>query len=184
MTLTHSSGLTYRYDFVPKRGYTFISPDVEEIVGYPPAAFYEDPDFDLTIVHPADRHKIEMMDRNPVRSVTLRWIARDGSVVTLEFHNVPVVNEAEDLVAMQGVARVVNGSGLHSGVPELSRREIDVLQLAAADCTGEQIAKVLSISKRTVEHHLAHVRTKTRTSSTKAAVAVAMRQGLLDIATL
>ena len=184
MALTHSSGFLYRYEFVPRRRYTFLSAEVEEILGYPAEAFYADPDFDLAIVHPDDRHKIEMMERNPVQSVTVRCFARDGSVVTLDFENVLVVNEAKNVVVMQGVGRVVNGRGWTARVPKLSRREIDVLQLAAGDCTDEQIAKVLSISKRTVEHHLAHVRAKIGTSSTKAAVAAAMRQGLLDVAQL
>ena len=58
----------YRYEFVPRRRYTFLSAEVEEILGYPAEAFYADPDFDLAIVHPDDRHKIEMMERNQSRA--------------------------------------------------------------------------------------------------------------------
>ena len=118
------------------------------------------------------------MDEHPVQNITLRWIARDGSVVTLDIEQVTFVDEAKDLVVIQGVARVVDGRRRELSVAELSPRELDVLRLAAGDRTHEQIAETLCISRRTVEHHLAHIRAKMGTSSTKAAVVVAIQDGL------
>lgn len=60
----------------------------------------------------------------------------------------------------------------------LSRRELEVLQLLAEGRTNRSIADVLSLSERTVEHHLLHAYTKLRLESRAAAVAFVLRQGL------
>lgn len=62
---------------------------------------------------------------------------------------------------------------------DLTEREVEVLRLAARGLTNRQIAELLTISDRTVGHHLAHVYDKTG-RRTRAGVAVfAMEHGLL-----
>ncbi|MZE81306.1 response regulator transcription factor [Streptomyces xinghaiensis] len=61
----------------------------------------------------------------------------------------------------------------------LTAREIEVLRLAARGPTSRQIGAELSISSRTVGHHLGHIYDKTG-RRTRAGVAVfAMEQQLL-----
>jgi HD-GYP domain-containing protein (c-di-GMP phosphodiesterase class II) len=62
----------------------------------------------------------------------------------------------------------------------LSAREVEVLRLVARGATDKQIARALSISHRTVQHHNRHAYAKVGVA-TRAAVAMFMvEQGLLD----
>lgn len=65
------------------------------------------------------------------------------------------------------------------GEPMLSKRELEVLQLAGEGLGDRAIAEALFISVRTAQSHLAHVFTKLGVSNRTAAVAGARRLGLL-----
>lgn len=60
----------------------------------------------------------------------------------------------------------------------LSRREIDVLRLVAADRTSGEIATELFISTRTAEHHIQNIYTKIGVSNRAAATPQVGRVGL------
>lgn len=61
----------------------------------------------------------------------------------------------------------------------LTAREKEVLRLLAQGYNTPQIARLLSISKKTVEHHLTHIYTKIGVSSRTAAVVYSVQQGLV-----
>ncbi|MEO8505315.1 MAG: LuxR C-terminal-related transcriptional regulator [Acidobacteriota bacterium] len=61
----------------------------------------------------------------------------------------------------------------------LTKREIEVLRLVAADLNSQVIAERLSLSEHTVHRHMANVFQKLSVSSRAAAVAQAARRGLL-----
>jgi pimeloyl-ACP methyl ester carboxylesterase/DNA-binding CsgD family transcriptional regulator len=61
------------------------------------------------------------------------------------------------------------------GVEELSRRELEVLELVAAGLTNEAIAERLSLSIRTVERHLTNTYVKLRVSGKAGRAAAAAR---------
>jgi two-component system nitrate/nitrite response regulator NarL len=64
--------------------------------------------------------------------------------------------------------------------PTLSRREQEVLERAATGLSAPQIARELSISTATVKTHLHNLYDKLGVSERAAAVAEAMRRGLLE----
>ena len=64
--------------------------------------------------------------------------------------------------------------------PTLSQREQQVLERAATGLSAPQIARELSISTATVKTHLHHLYDKLGVSERAAAVAEAMRRGLLE----
>lgn len=66
------------------------------------------------------------------------------------------------------------------GAPLLTPRELEVLQLAAQGNSRPQVAELLTISPATVKTHFEHVYTKLGVSDRAAAVAMAMRDGLID----
>jgi ATP/maltotriose-dependent transcriptional regulator MalT len=70
-----------------------------------------------------------------------------------------------------GYARARTQSGL-------SEREVEVVRLAAQGKTNREIAKLLVISDKTVEHHLEHVFDKLGVTSRTAAVVFAVQNGL------
>jgi DNA-binding NarL/FixJ family response regulator len=61
----------------------------------------------------------------------------------------------------------------------LSAREIEVLGLVAGGLSNQQIATRLFVSQATVKSHLAHIFSKLEADSRTAAVATAVRRGLL-----
>ena len=65
------------------------------------------------------------------------------------------------------------------GFDELTRREVEVLQLVARGLSDAEIAEELVLSPHTVHRHVANVRTKLALPSRAAAVAYAARAGLL-----
>lgn len=64
--------------------------------------------------------------------------------------------------------------------PVLSPRELEVLRLAADGLSAVEIGQRLHISKTTVRTHLQHVYNKVGVNDRTAAVAQALRMGLLD----
>ncbi|HEX8157059.1 MAG TPA: response regulator transcription factor [Solirubrobacteraceae bacterium] len=68
----------------------------------------------------------------------------------------------------------------HDGRPSLSPREQEILQRAATGCSAPEIARELHISTATVKTHLRNLYEKLGVSERAAAVAEAMRRGLLE----
>jgi non-specific serine/threonine protein kinase len=60
----------------------------------------------------------------------------------------------------------------------LSAREVDVLRLLARGLTDDEIARTLSISRRTASNHVHHIYSKLNVGSRAAATAWAAREGL------
>ncbi|MGH2653270.1 MAG: response regulator transcription factor, partial [Actinomycetota bacterium] len=61
----------------------------------------------------------------------------------------------------------------------LSGREVEVLRLVARGLANKEIARRLSISPRTAEHHVQHIYTKIGTSTRASAALFAVENGLL-----
>ena len=67
----------------------------------------------------------------------------------------------------------------HSPHPNLTPREIEVLQLAAGGDSVREIAAALVLSPGTVRTHLGAIYGKLGAKSRTAAVAIALREGLI-----
>ena len=61
---------------------------------------------------------------------------------------------------------------------QLSVREKEVLSLIVKECTSEEIAEKLFISKKTVDNHRQHLLEKTKCKSTVGLVKFAIKSGL------
>ncbi len=85
------------------------------------------------------------------------------------------LNEAQDLAA---------GLEQKDSPPHpLSPRELEVLGLAARGLTNKEIAYRLNLSERTIQFHMRSIFNKTTTNSRTEAVAVAIKNGWVDIPT-
>ena len=62
----------------------------------------------------------------------------------------------------------------------LSRREVDVLKLAAMGLTTQQIGERLHISAKTADHHIQHIYNKIAVSTRAAAALWAMQNGVVS----
>ena len=86
--------------------------------------------------------------------------------------------EADALVARFASSPYPEPLENHHHAYGLSRREVEVLRLLAEGYPNRAIADALSISPRTVEHHVLHIMTKLGLPSRAAAAAWAVRNGV------
>jgi|GEM_PF-653207 len=103
----------YRLRLKPTIGYEYISPAIERLSGHAPSRFYENPGFLRDFVHPDDRHYLDLsgsMDKWFGGPVIVRWLTRGGATIWTETRNVPVHDEAGNLIAMEGIARDITES--------------------------------------------------------------------------
>lgn len=81
------------------------------------------------------------------------------------------------------MANLGGASGLsesnEDGKPNLSAREMEVLNLVAKEYTNEQIAEALFISERTVEAHRRNIFIKTKTKTLVGLIKYAISKGLI-----
>jgi len=85
----------------------------------------------------------------------------------------------ESVLAPVAVSRLLRR--MRSTAPTLSRREVEVLQLLADGLSNRQISAQLFISEATAKSHLTNIYAKLGVESRGAAVAVAIRDGLLRV---
>ena len=68
----HAQDVISRYRVLPTPAFEYVSPSVETVLGYPPAAFYADPGLMARLVHPDDRHLLRL------RRARRRWRTRSS----------------------------------------------------------------------------------------------------------
>jgi diguanylate cyclase (GGDEF)-like protein/PAS domain S-box-containing protein len=107
----NAQDLIYRYEFNPKRGFTYVSPAATLLTGYTPEEHYADPDLGFKLVHPEDYPLLEQYFQGKGtlnQPLTLRWIRKNGEVIFAEQVNVPTYDEAGNLTAIEGIARDIS----------------------------------------------------------------------------
>jgi PAS domain S-box-containing protein len=106
----NASDIVFRYRYKPTRGVEYVNPAVKAITGFTPEEYYADPDLARTVVHPEDRPRIEVATPHPDSvpvSLTFRLIHKDGGIVWVERSVIPIVDEANEIVALEGIVRDV-----------------------------------------------------------------------------
>jgi HD-GYP domain-containing protein (c-di-GMP phosphodiesterase class II)/DNA-binding CsgD family transcriptional regulator len=87
---------------------------------------------------------------------------------------------ADAVLTAAGHQRATIATPRTRGPGGLSRREVEVLRLAAMGLTTREIADRLFISPKTADHHIQHVYTKIDVSTRAAAALWAMQHGLVQ----
>lgn len=98
---------------------------------------------------------------------------------------VRLAGQGQAAILQPEVSRIVLG-GLKASqaatlAEPLSEREIDVLKEVAKDLGNKQIATKLSISDRTVQHHLSNIYGKLNVTSRTGAVLKALQEGIISL---
>jgi DNA-binding NarL/FixJ family response regulator len=109
---------------------------------------------------------------------------RDGPVAVLTFYardkRVPSASLVRTLTGIgRELGRFLERRRAQLGPRPLSDRELEVLTLAAAGLSGPRIAERLVVSPSTVKTHLEHIYEKLGVGDRTAAVAIAIRTGLV-----
>jgi PAS domain S-box-containing protein len=111
-------------------------------------------------------------------------VADDGSLAVLSYHSLdrrtPTERLARTLTGLgREIGRFLSGRRADLGMGTLTARELQVLRLAAEGRSGPQIAESLVVSPATVKTHFENIYEKLGVSDRAAAVAFAMRMGLI-----
>jgi len=83
----------------------YVSPQIEEMLGYPVSAWYDDPRFSLRVIHPEDLPALDHLfveDAEDSTRAEYRMIAADGRIVWVLDHMVTVRDGRGEAVAVQG----------------------------------------------------------------------------------
>jgi len=93
----------------------------------------------------------------------------------------PIIQKLKQQMRAEGVRGIPRGPrpSTRENAFGLTGRELEVLSGLARGSRNNAIAKLLSLSTRTVEHHVASILQKTGTQSRSEAVALALREGLV-----
>lgn len=105
--IERSQDIVYRFRLVPEAAIDYISPAVTALTGYAPDDFYADPHLWRRLIHPHDRHLMDVPGDGADRPLPIvhRWIRRDGSIMWAEDRRIPVLDADGRLVAVEGLAR-------------------------------------------------------------------------------
>ncbi len=142
------------------KGYTFMSPSVEQLTGYHPDDYYNDPEFWRKITHPDDISKVEEMfaaiieGKDPPTLWELRQFKKDGNPIHLEFTTIAIRDEADKIVALEGVARDITG---RKQAKEKLRKLKDELEIKVVEKTKElqeRVAELERYQEATVDREL------------------------------
>lgn len=129
--------IIYRYELIPRCGFTYVSPAVTAIVGYTPDEHYSDPELGFKIVHPDDRYLLEKLLEGKIpcdRPLVLRWIHKNGSVIWTEQRNVPIYDEQGNMIALEGIARDITDR--KKAEEEREKLQQQILQLQKMESIG------------------------------------------------
>ena len=100
--------ITYIADFEGARPFLYVSPQAEELLGYPAEDWIADTKFWDAILHPEDRERVLAEERRTLAAkqtfeAEYRLIARDGRVVWIWERDQLVRDESGEIVCTQGV---------------------------------------------------------------------------------
>jgi PAS domain S-box-containing protein len=138
----------------------FVSDYVEQMLGYTVEEWLSTPNFWLTIVHPEDRERAAAAARAKFEGgggvSEFRWVRKDGRVIHVAAHSVPVRDAAGRAVGMRGVTMDITAR--KASEAELARR---VHQAALGAEVGAALAearlplrRVLQLCAEAVVNHL------------------------------
>jgi PAS domain S-box-containing protein len=101
--------VVFRYRLHPA-GFDFVNSAILRVTGFKPEELYADPASALRLVHHDDRAIVhELLARGTGRMpIIVRWVRKNGSVVWVEQRSTPVFNRAQELVAIEAIAREIH----------------------------------------------------------------------------
>ncbi len=127
--IDNAPDIIYRFEYLPRRHFTYVSRAITAVTGYLPEDYYANPDLGWIQLHPDDRPRYQRLLASPeaLRSpIEMRWLHRDGAVAWVEQINVPLFDAEGSLVAIEGIVRNISERKqaeaiLHHANAELAR---------------------------------------------------------------
>jgi len=106
--LQSSKDIVCRFELVPKIKFTYLSPSVENIMGYPLEDYVKNPMLPFDITHPDDKKRqFEKIkgDTDFSKLFEVRMKHKDGYYIWVEDYIIPTFNEKEELIVVESITR-------------------------------------------------------------------------------
>jgi PAS domain S-box-containing protein len=108
LLIEHSKDIMFYYRVAPVEKFEYISPAVTEITGWPPEAFFANPQMAIEMLDPEYRAAvIRAMESGSEEPIVARIVRPDGKAGWVEYRNFPFRNDEQTIVAMGGSIRDV-----------------------------------------------------------------------------
>ncbi|GJQ63050.1 MAG: hypothetical protein SCALA702_21030 [Melioribacteraceae bacterium] len=98
----------FRFDYVPVRKFTYVSPSVFDLTGHQPEEFYKNPQIIEKIFMPGEYEKYArtLTGDSEFQNVReFRWQKKNGIPIYVEEHKIPIRNDEGEIVAVEGIIR-------------------------------------------------------------------------------
>jgi PAS domain S-box-containing protein len=106
----NAGDMIYRMVIKPTVKFEYISPALEDVLGYAAEELYRDPKMLYKIIHPDDQYILTPIANGAYTSremLSVRMFRKDGNLVWVEQRNVYIRNEKGEIEAIEGIARDV-----------------------------------------------------------------------------
>jgi PAS domain S-box-containing protein len=108
LLIEHSKDIMFYYRLEPAESFEYISPAVSEITGWPPEAFFANPQMAIDMLDPAYRGAvIRAIESGSEEPIVARIVRPDGKAGWVEYRNFPFRNDQHTIVAVGGSIRDV-----------------------------------------------------------------------------
>jgi PAS domain S-box-containing protein len=138
----HLPVVTYVRSFAGERETTFVSPQIDRLVGYTADEWLADPGLFLRLVHPDDREEVaaarDAADTAKPVGLNYRMVARDGRVVWVQDEAVAVLDESGRPLCIQGYLLDVS----ERRTAEEERSELRAAEAATAAAVSDRQLKI------------------------------------------
>lgn len=106
--LENSKDIVCRFELIPEPKFAYLSPSVENILGYPLEDYMKDPMIPFKITHPDDEEiqssKIKD-DTDFSKLFQVRMKHKNGYYIWIEDYIIPTFNEKKELIAVESISR-------------------------------------------------------------------------------
>ena len=138
---------------------TFISPQVEEMLGYSPAEWFSGVRFGLKIMVEEDRESVIRATDEAIHTgvnsvIQHRWRTKDGRIVWFESHLNPILDQDRKTVGLRGVTLDISDRKLAEEELKSSEANYRAVFNAASDAIlvfDREDGRILDANQRTVE---------------------------------
>jgi PAS domain S-box-containing protein len=138
----HLPVVTYVRSFAGERKTTFVSPQIDRLVGYTADEWLDDPDLFLRLVHPDDREAAiaarDTVDAAKGMRASYRLVSRDGRIVWVRDQAAAVLDESGRPLSIQGYLLDIT----ERKAAEEERNELRAAEAAAAAEARDRQRKV------------------------------------------
>lgn len=103
--------IIFVYRLRPKRGFEYVSPSVERILGYPRDFFYKNPKFRERVIHQDDHRIIKQIEKERIefnKPQEVRLINKEGKSIWYEACLMPVYGSTGRLLLIEGILRDIS----------------------------------------------------------------------------